>query len=122
MLSVLVLLQLYVDMKSECLFVPFPGHHLPFHLSTVKNVTCSESESNLNAARMAAGGRPSRSSILRINFQVPGSQTLTQKGEENPLPDIAGKNQLFVKELMFKSEDSRHLQSAYTAPLPCVRV
>ncbi|KAL8270587.1 hypothetical protein Esti_005486 [Eimeria stiedai] len=105
--------KLYVDMKSECLFVPFPGHHLPFHLSTVKNVTCSESETNLNAARVAAGGRPSRFSILRINFQVPGSQTLTQKGEENPLPDIAGKNQLFVKELMFKSEDSKHLQTIY---------
>ncbi|KAL8433991.1 hypothetical protein ACSSS7_003451 [Eimeria intestinalis] len=73
----------------------------------------SESETNLNAARVAAGGRPSRFSILRINFQVPGSQTLTQKGEENPLPDIAGKNQLFVKELMFKSEDSRHLQTIY---------
>ncbi|XP_026190808.1 FACT complex subunit SPT16 [Cyclospora cayetanensis] len=105
--------KLYVDMKSECLFVPVPGHHIPFHLSTVKNVTCSESESNLNAARVAAGGRPLRFSILRINFQVPGSQTLTQKGEENPLPDIAGKNQLFVKELMFKSEDSRHLQTIY---------
>ncbi|KAL8442000.1 hypothetical protein Emag_006745 [Eimeria magna] len=105
--------KLYVDMKSECLFVPFPGHHLPFHLSTVKNVTCSESETNLNAAIVAAGGRASRFSILRINFQVPGSQTLTQKGEENPLPDIAGKNQLFVKELMFKSEDSKHLQTIY---------
>lgn len=116
------MLQLYVDMKSECLFVPFPGHHLPFHLSTVKNVTCSESESNLNAARVAAGGRPSRFSILRINFQVPGSQTLTQKGEENPLPDIAGKNQLFVKELMFKSEDSRHLQSEHAAHAPPIQM
>ncbi|CDJ57688.1 transcription elongation factor FACT 140 kDa, putative [Eimeria maxima] len=120
--------KLYVDMKSECLFLPFPSRHLPVHLSTVKNVTCSETETSASAAAAAAaaaaaggggggaaggGGKGNRYAILRINFQVPGSQTLTQKGEENPLPDIAGKQQLFIKELMFKSEDSRHLQNIY---------
>ena len=117
-----------MDVKSQCLFAPFAGHHLPFHLSTIKNVTCSETETSLSAAvaaAAAAGGaaaaaaaaaaasKPSRYAVLRINFQVPGSQTLTQKGEENPLPDIAGKNQLFIKELTFRTEDSRHLQSKY---------
>lgn len=100
-----------MDLQSECLFVPFHGHHVPFHLSTVKNVTCSEAEQNVEAA-VAAGvaSGAKRFCVLRINFQVPGSQTLTLKGEENPLPDLAGKNQLFVKELMFRSEDSKHLQ------------
>lgn len=108
--------QLYVDFKSESLLVPIHGSHLPFHLSTVKNVTCSEAQEGDNSGSSSSSSSSGKSRaqffVLRVNFQVPGSQTLTLKGEENPLPDLSGKPEtVFVKELMFRSEDGRHLQS-----------
>ncbi|CBZ50043.1 putative transcription elongation factor FACT 140 kDa [Neospora caninum Liverpool] len=107
--------KLYVDFKSESLLVPIHGSHLPFHLSTVKNVTCSEAQGDSSGSSLSVSGK-NRSPffVLRINFQVPGSQTLTLKGEENPLPDLSGKpDTVFIKELMFKSEDGRHLQTIF---------
>ncbi|PFH33812.1 putative transcriptional elongation factor [Besnoitia besnoiti] len=106
--------KLYVDFKSESLLVPIHGSHLPFHLSTVKNVTCSETQGGDASGGAAAGKNRSPFFVLRVNFQVPGSQTLTLKGEENPLPDLSGRpDTVFIKELMFKSEDGRHLQTIF---------
>lgn len=82
----------------------------------MKNVTCSEAQegdnSGSSSSSSASGKGRAQFFVLRVNFQVPGSQTLTLKGEENPLPDLSGKPEtVFVKELMFRSEDGRHLQS-----------
>ncbi|KFH03669.1 transcriptional elongation factor FACT140 [Toxoplasma gondii VAND] len=106
--------KLYVDFKSESLLVPIHGSHLPFHLSTVKNVTCSEAQGDSSGSSSVSGKNKAPFYVLRINFQVPGSQTLTLKGEDNPLPDLSGKpDTVFIKELMFKSEDGRHLQTIF---------
>ncbi|KAF8818763.1 transcriptional elongation factor [Cardiosporidium cionae] len=92
--------RLYVDPRSESLLVPINGKHIPFHSSTIKNVTCNPEDGQ-------------KQFTFRINFQVPGSQTVTAKGEENPLPEVTTPNSLFVKELLFRSEDGKHMQAIF---------
>eukprot|EP00922_Rhytidocystis_sp_ex-Travisia-forbesii_P045610 GHVS01068054.1.p1 GENE.GHVS01068054.1~~GHVS01068054.1.p1 ORF type:complete len:908 (+),score=157.09 GHVS01068054.1:521-3244(+) len=93
--------KLYVDNRSEALLVPINGLHVPFHVMTLKNVTCNPEEGE-------------KYHTMRINFQVPGSQTLTTRGEENPLPELGSDgNSMFIKELLYRSEDGRHLQTIH---------
>eukprot|EP00920_Eleutheroschizon_duboscqi_P040194 GHVT01096307.1.p1 GENE.GHVT01096307.1~~GHVT01096307.1.p1 ORF type:complete len:1094 (+),score=278.86 GHVT01096307.1:239-3520(+) len=89
--------RLFLDPRSECLFVPIKGVMIPFHASTIKNLAVSSADE---------GG----TAVLRINFQVPGSQTMTSAGQENPLPDVHTAKGLFIKELTLRSKEARRVQ------------
>ncbi|ORM40740.1 FACT complex subunit SPT16 [Babesia sp. Xinjiang] len=93
--------QIYVDVVNEVIMLPVNGYHLPFSIMTVKNAACN-SEDN-------------QTYTLRINFQVPGSHTFSSKTEVNPLPDLHQENAVFVKELLYRSSDSKHLQNVFRA-------
>eukprot|EP00371_Babesia_bovis_P001145 XP_001609792.1 transcriptional regulator [Babesia bovis T2Bo] len=93
--------QIYVDVVNEVIMLPVNGYHLPFSILTVKNASCnSEDNQTYN---------------LRINFQVPGSHTFTSKNDVNPLPEVTAENSIFVKEVMYRSSDSKHIQNVFRA-------
>jgi len=89
--------KIYFDTIREALLVPIDGVHVPFHVTTIRNVVCSH-EGDSHA--------------LRINFQVPGNTTLSARGEESILPEISSSNGLFIKELTFKSRDDKFVTLA----------
>lgn len=74
-------LRIYVDKKNETLILPFYGVPVPFHISTIKNVSSSVEGDY---------------TYLRINFFFPGS-TL-EKGSVFPNNDA-----IFLKELSYRS-------------------
>ena len=53
-------LQLRVDMEKECLLLPINGQPVPFHISTIKNITAPEGEKTV---------------YMRINFYTSGTLT-----------------------------------------------
>ena len=55
--STLFYLQLKVDMEKEALLLPINGRSVPFHISTIKNISMPEQD---------------RATWMRINFFVPG--------------------------------------------------
>ncbi|GFE54587.1 transcriptional elongation factor FACT140, putative [Babesia ovis] len=93
--------QIYVDVVNEVIMLPVNGYHLPFSIMTVKNASCN-SEDN-------------QTYTLRINFQVPGSHTFSSKNDVNPLPDLVQENSIFVKEVLYRSADSKHIQNVFRA-------
>ncbi|GBE61665.1 transcriptional elongation factor FACT140, putative [Babesia ovata] len=91
--------QIYVDVRNEVIMLPINGYHLPFSIMTVKNASCNSDDN--------------QTYTLRINFQVPGSHTFSSKNDVNPLPDINAENAIFVKEVMYRSSDSKHIQNVF---------
>ena len=91
--------QVRVDLDKECLLVPIDGHHVPFHVSTIKSVVLPD---------------PDRATFLRINFYTPG-QTLGKDVSKNTQQLLAkhGATFVFIKELTFRSLDSRSLVAAH---------
>lgn len=55
--------QVYIDQEKMCVFVPVNGIPVPFHISTIRNVTKTEGE---------------ESGSLRFNFYTP--TTTVQRG------------------------------------------
>lgn len=51
--------QIFVDMERESVLLPIHGMHVPFHISTIKNVVQPEPDQS--------------ASYLRINFFTPGT-------------------------------------------------
>ena len=51
------LIQLKVDMEKEALLLPINGRSVPFHISTIKNISMPEQD---------------RATWMRINFFIPG--------------------------------------------------
>lgn len=88
--------KIYIDHKHSCILVPVNGTHLPFHVSTIKNLSCNFEDN-------------SRLFVLRINFLVPGVQG-TAKGEVSVFPILDSK-EMYIKELIFKSQEEKHFQS-----------
>ncbi|SCM25164.1 FACT complex subunit SPT16, putative [Plasmodium chabaudi chabaudi] len=86
---------IHVDNKHESILLPVNGAHIPFHVSTIKNLSSNYEDNN-------------DIFVLRINFQVPGNQG-SQKGEFNAFPKLNEK-EMYIKELIFKSNDEKHLQ------------
>ncbi|KAI4837804.1 FACT complex subunit SPT16 [Plasmodium brasilianum] len=84
-----------VDNKHECILLPINGAHIPFHVSTIKNLSSNYEDNN-------------DIFVLRINFQVPGNQSVV-KGDFNAFPTLQQK-EMYIKELIFKSNDEKHLQ------------
>eukprot|EP01066_Platyproteum_vivax_P013807 Platyproteum_vivax@DN6234_c0_g1_i2.p1 len=85
--------KIHVDSHNNAILVPFNGTHVPFHVSTIKNVSQPPNE-GVN-------------SFLRINFFTPGSGGFVKASD--PLPILNSPNSLFVKELSLKTTDSKHM-------------
>ncbi|XP_065915341.1 FACT complex subunit SPT16-like [Dysidea avara] len=75
--------KIFVDKRYEAILIPVDGLAIPFHVSTVKNVSKSEEGD---------------STYLRINFFFPGSSVGKNDGVAYPNPDGS-----FIKEISFRS-------------------
>ena len=86
--------QTHVDGKAEALLVPINGRLVPFHISTIRNVTKSEEGAYTH---------------LRINFVAPGSSIAAQAA----MPKEAAKDAHFIKELTFKAKQAANLNNTF---------
>lgn len=90
--------QVMVDMRAEAVILPINGVPVPFHISTIKNVSKSEED---------------KATYLRINFYVPG----TSLGRDvlPAMQNMIAKfpNKMFIKELGFRSSDAHNLNNQY---------
>lgn len=91
--------QVKVDMEKEAIIVPVNGQPVPFHISTIKSVIMPE---------------PDRATYLRINFFCPGT-TLGKEAPKNIVKLVAkyGDTKTFIKDLTYRSLDSKNLTQAY---------
>ena len=91
--------KLHVDMKNEAVIVPISGNLVPFHISTIKNVSMPE---------------PDKATYLRINFYSTG-MNLGKDCPKNMNLLVAkyGHYSSFIKELTFRSIDPRNLSNVY---------
>lgn len=89
--------RIVVDKRAETLILPIQGFAVPFHISTVKNVTKGEEGDFV---------------CLRINFHTPGrtagGKDAAPAGWENPLAE-------FVRGLVFRSADAPRVQETFRA-------
>lgn len=86
----------FIDSKRESLLVPIGGRVIPFHVSTIKNVSKTDE----------VGG-----SFLRVNFHVPGDGAAFN----TPLgfPEPKGDNFAFLKEITIRMHDPKTIGSAH---------
>lgn len=91
--------RLKVDVSKEAVIVPIDGQPVPFHISTIKNVSMPE---------------PDRATYLRINFYAPGL-AISKDTPKNMQHLLAkhGHTASFIKELTFRSIDPRNLTQVY---------
>mmetsp|Transcript_15989 Transcript_15989/g.64504 ORF Transcript_15989/g.64504 Transcript_15989/m.64504 type:complete len:571 (+) Transcript_15989:474-2186(+) len=94
--------ELYVDADKEVVFVPINGAPVPFHISMIKSVVQPEADKS--------------ASYVRLNFYAPG-QSL---GKDAPpsvarLVDEHKRRSVFVKEMLYRSREQRHLNAAFRA-------
>mmetsp|Transcript_2922 Transcript_2922/g.8893 ORF Transcript_2922/g.8893 Transcript_2922/m.8893 type:complete len:574 (-) Transcript_2922:748-2469(-) len=92
--------EIYVDVEAQSIFVPVNGVPIPFHISMIKNTVQPDPDRN--------------STYLRLNFFAPGQPlgkdvvpTTTSVIEEH------GHSSIFVKEMLYRSHESRRLTAAY---------
>jgi nucleosome binding factor SPN SPT16 subunit len=90
--------QTHVDGKNEALLVPMFGRLVPFHISTIKNVSKSEEGAFTH---------------LRINFVAPGQSISSQQMPKEADPDAH-----FIRELSFKA---RQVVDEEFEPTPVAR-
>ena len=90
---------LRVDMEKEAVFVPIGGIPVPFHVSTIKSITMPD---------------PDKATYLRINFYGPGA-TIPKDAPKNIHQLVAkyGQQFPFIKDLTFRSLDSRNMTSVF---------
>jgi len=88
---------IYVDSKKESLLVPINGRMIPFHISTIKNVSKTEEGTG--------------HSFLRINFHVPGDGAMMS----SPIgfPAAKGDNFAFLKEITIRISDPKAVSNAH---------
>lgn len=86
--------KIHVDMNNNVIFLPMFGKHVPFHISTIKNVSPQHEN---------------RVSSLRFNFNVPGSNS---SAVTFPDPLTCGYKPIYIKELTFRSA-SDHLSAVF---------
>lgn len=92
--------EVHVDMEGQVVFVPIHGSPVPFHISMIKNAVQPD---------------PDRASAyLRLNFFTPG-QSLGKDVAPATARAIEqhGKSSTFVKEMLYRSSESRRLTAAY---------
>lgn len=86
--------QMMVDMKAECVLVPINGVPVPFHISTIKNVSKSEED---------------KATFLRINFYAAGVSIAKDCSPAMQAMIAKNENKMFIKELGFRSVDAHNL-------------
>jgi nucleosome binding factor SPN SPT16 subunit len=87
--------RLKMDIEKEALLVPINGQLVPFHISTIKNMTQPDPD-------------------MRINFYIPGA-TMSKEVPKNMQQLIFkyGNKSTFIKELTFRSTDGKSLATVY---------
>ncbi len=90
---------IYVDKKRESLLVPIGGRLVPFHVTTIKNVSKTED---------TGAGAPA---FLRVNFHVPGSGAAFSAPLNFPEP--SGENFAYLKEITIRMSDSKEVSNAF---------
>jgi len=85
--------QTHVDGKQEAVLVPIYGRLVPFHISTIKNVSKNEE-----------GGW----TFLRINFIAPGTSTAAQL-----MPLEAKSGDHYIREITFKAKVATNLNNTF---------
>eukprot|EP00123_Amoebidium_parasiticum_P018054 comp24084_c0_seq1/m.43387 comp24084_c0_seq1/g.43387 ORF comp24084_c0_seq1/g.43387 comp24084_c0_seq1/m.43387 type:complete len:1079 (-) comp24084_c0_seq1:25-3261(-) len=88
--------KIYVDRKNLALVLPVFGQAVPFHVSTIKNVSLVSKTTEQN-----------ESGALRINFQTPG-QTFGQT-KQTGLFSFAHPEAAFLREITFRHPDQTYL-------------
>lgn len=85
--------RVHVDEQRSTVVLPIYGYAVPFHISTIKNVTKTEEAEYF---------------VLRINFQSPGQ--IAGKKEDMPFenPDAT-----FIRSASFRSKDQRHMLKVF---------
>ena len=82
-----------MDQRNEAVLLPIYGIMVPFHILTIKNATNNQDGDH---------------SYIRINFNFgPGFE-----------PGARFPNAIFLKELSFRSADTRHSAKARLPPAP----
>nr|ODO02764.1 FACT complex subunit SPT16 [Cryptococcus depauperatus CBS 7855] len=87
--------RIYVDEQRQSVVLPINGYAVPYHISTIKNITKNEESSHV---------------ILRINFQSPGQ--IAGKKEDMPFEDPEAN---FIRSISFRSQDQRHMLRIFEA-------
>lgn len=82
-------LMIQVDTKNDAVLVPIYGVMIPFHVATIKSVSSQQDGGN---------------SYIRIIFNVPGTGF-----NANYMPTTKFPSSIYVKEISFRSKDSRHV-------------
>ncbi|KAF0682668.1 Aste57867_25227 [Aphanomyces stellatus] len=92
--------QVAVDMRAEAVIVPINGIPVPFHISTIKNVSKSEED---------------KATYLRINFFCPGAGGTLGKDASPAMQAAVAKfpSLMFIKELGFRSSDAHNLNNQF---------
>ena len=86
--------QVRVDMTKEIIFLPINGQPVPFHISTIKNMTMPDAD---------------RASWLRVNFYTSGS-SLGKEVNKNFAQLVSNHvNRSFIKEITYRSLNSKNL-------------
>lgn len=91
--------QVRVDMNKEAMLLPINGQPVPFHISTIKNITMPEAD---------------RATWMRINFYIPGG-ALGKEINKNMQKLVVkhGDKYTFIKEITFRSLNSKNLLNSY---------
>ena len=84
--------KIMVDTRNECILLPICGQVVPFHISTLKNISKNEE---------------SQFVYLRFNFITPGQ---VAKKEDVPYEDP---NATFIRSLTFRSQDAIRFNAIY---------
>ncbi|ODO07204.1 FACT complex subunit SPT16 [Cryptococcus wingfieldii CBS 7118] len=85
--------RVHVDESRQSVIVPINGFAVPYHISTIKNVTKTEEANHI---------------VLRINFQSPGQ--IAGKKEDMPFEDPDAN---FIRSISLRSQDSRHMLKVF---------
>ncbi|KAL1917850.1 uncharacterized protein VTP21DRAFT_3684 [Calcarisporiella thermophila] len=88
-------LKIVVDTKAETILLPIYGMAVPFHISTLKNISKNDENEFV---------------YLRLNFQTPGQAS--GKKEDMPFDDP---NATFVRALTYRSSDVHRMSEIYKA-------
>lgn len=88
--------QIYIDTRHESVLLPIQGQIVPFHVSTLKNVSKNEEGKHF---------------YLRINFIHPGVGII--KDSKYLLPELKDPNNFYIKELTFRSSNPRNLNYSF---------
>lgn len=83
-----------VDKRNETLILPIQGFAVPFHISTVKNVTKSDEGDFV---------------CLRINFNTPGRTF----GKKDTQPQFENPQAEFIRGVVFRSADAARVQDTF---------